>query len=361
MILPDIVLGIIWLGVTAYAVFGGADFGAGIWDLVAGGPDRGRHPRALLERSIGPVWEANHVWLIFVLVYLWTAFPEAFVSIMTTLYIPMTLAGIGIVLRGSAFAFRKWALTLRGRRALGASFAGSSVLTPFFLGTVAGAVASGRIPLGNARGDPWTSWINPTSALGGTLAVVGCAYVAAVLVTRDAARSGLTDLASYFRARALAAGVLAGVVALGGIFVIRSDAPTLYAGLTTTYGVIVILTSGAVGVVSLFAIFTRRRSLSRVTAVVATVTILWGWGIGQYPWLLPEVLTIEDGVAPDAVLVGLLVAFAAAGLIAVPALIWLLTLTDRGVLDTDQPVGEGSSEALLTLLAGRDPGDAPHR
>lgn len=350
MILANVVLAIIWFGVIAYAVFGGADFGAGIWDLVAGGPNKGRHPRALLERSIGPVWEANHVWLIFVIVFLWTAFPDAFVSIMTTLYIPMALVGFGIVLRGSAFAFRKWAPTLGGRQSLGAAFAGASIVTPFFLGTVAGGVASGRVPLGNAEGDAWTSWINPTSMLGGVLAVVVCAYLAAVLVSRDAARSGLMDLAAYFRARALVSGVVAGIVAFVGVIVIKADAPLLFDGLSRPYGIAIVGASGLVGVASLGAIAFRRRRTSRLTAVFATVMILSGWAAGQHPWLLPGYLTIEEGAASDAVMIALLISFVVASAIAVPALIWLFALTDRGVLDVSQPTREGSSDALLRSL-----------
>ena len=348
--LADTILIIIWVGVTAYAIFAGADFGAGIWDLIAGGPEKGRRPRGLLERSIGPVWEANHVWLIFVLVYLWTAFPTAFVSIMTTMYIPMMLAGLGIVFRGSAFAFRKWAPTVGGKAVLGSAFAGASLVTPFFLGTVAGGVASGRVPLGNAAGDPWTSWINPLSILGGVLAVVACAYVAAVLVARDAQRSGLDDLSEYFRLRALVAGIVAGVVALIGTFVVRVDAPTLYEGLTDAAGVAVVGLSALAGLASLVSIYLHRTRLSRVLAVTATAGILWGWAVGQFPWLLPDVLTIADGAASPAVLVALLIAFVAAGLIAVPALIWLFMLTDRGVLDADQPVHDGSTEAMLAVL-----------
>ena len=354
MTLANAVLAVIWLGVIAYAVFGGADFGAGIWDLFAGDPERGKEPRALLERSIGPVWEANHVWLIFVLVYLWTGFPEAFVSIMTTLYIPMMLAGFGIVLRGSSFAFRKWASQLRYRRMFGIAFAASSLLTPFFLGTVAGGVASGRVPLGNAAGDPWTSWLNPTSMLGGTLAVVVSAYVASVLASRDAARSNRADLASYFRTRALASGVVAGVVAAVGIFVIRADAPVLFEGLTDTYGGVVALVSLATGVTSLLSVYVRRHQVARIAAVGATATILWGWALGQYPWLLPDVLTIEEGAAPDAVLVALLVAFVGAALLAVPGLIWLYTLTDKGALDTARPVRSDTSDALLQRLVATE-------
>ncbi len=228
MSLAEVILVIIWLGVSAYGVFGGADFGAGIWDLLAGGPQKGLRVRALLERSIGPVWEANHVWLIFVLVYLWTAFPEPFAAIASTMLVPLSLVALGIIFRGSAFAFRKWAGSVRRQRLFGATFAGSSVLTPFFLGTVAGGVASGRVPLGNAAGDPVTAWLNPTSLMGGTLAVVTCAYLAAVLVSRDAAEGDDQDLAEHFRRRALVSGLVAGFIALIGVFVLKFDAPNLF-------------------------------------------------------------------------------------------------------------------------------------
>src|SRR4051812_6073524 len=181
----DVAAVILFAGVVAYAVLAGADFGAGFWDLTAGGAERGRRPRGLIDRSIGPVWEANHVWLIFCLVVLWTAFSSAFAAIMTTLFVPLGLAAFGIVLRGSGFAFRKVAVRTSAQRAAGATFAISSVVTPFFLGTIAGGIASGRVPSAGS-GDPLKSWLNPTSILGGTLAVVVCAYLAAVFLTSEA-------------------------------------------------------------------------------------------------------------------------------------------------------------------------------
>src|SRR6476646_5576221 len=179
---------VLFFGVTAYALFGGADFGAGFWDLIAGGADRGQRPRAIIDHSIGPVWEANHVWLIFCLVVLWTAFAGAFESIMLTLFVPLTLAAFGIVLRGSSFAFRKAVLRTRDQRNFGAAFALASVIVPYCMGSVAGAIASGRVPSGGEAGDPWSSWINPTSVLGGVLAVTVCAYLAAVYLAYDAQR-----------------------------------------------------------------------------------------------------------------------------------------------------------------------------
>src|SRR5579871_4175103 len=183
---------ILFTPVVAYAVFGGADFGAGFWDLTAGGKDAGRRPRALIDRSIGPVWEANHVWLIFCLVVLWTSFPTAFSAIMTTLYIPLGLAALGIVLRGSGFAFRKVATAASTQRMAGIAFASSSVVTPFFLGATVGGIASGRVPAGG-YGDSMSSWVNPTSLLGGTLAVITCAYLAAVFLSAEAQVRRLAD------------------------------------------------------------------------------------------------------------------------------------------------------------------------
>ncbi|MEZ5219123.1 MAG: cytochrome d ubiquinol oxidase subunit II [Ilumatobacteraceae bacterium] len=204
-------LAVTWIGVTLYALFGGADFGAGFWDLVAGGADRGRSPRRLIERVIAPVWEANHVWLIFVLVMLWTCFPPVFAAVASSLYQPLTLAAVGIILRGAGFAIRKTMHDLVEQRFFGAVFATSSVMTPYALGAVAGAVASGRVPLGNAQADPWTSWVNPTSVLGGVLAVGVCAYVAAVFLCHNAVVAGDDDLVDYFRRRATVTAVAVGV------------------------------------------------------------------------------------------------------------------------------------------------------
>src|SRR3990172_7681984 len=219
-----------WVGVTLYTVFGGADFGAGVWDLLAGRAEPGRPRRALIEQSIGPVWEANHVWLIFVLVFLWTGFPRAFAPLASTMLIPLTAAALGIILRGSGFAFRKTVTTLPLERLFGATFAASSLLTPFFLGAIAGGVASGRIPAAGA-GDLVGSWWNPTSMLGGALAVTSCAFLAASFLAADSVRSGMDAEAEWFRERALVVGILAGLIAMSGILVLRSDAPTLFHGL----------------------------------------------------------------------------------------------------------------------------------
>ena len=198
----DAVAVVLFVVVTAYAVFGGADFGAGFWDLVAGGTERGARPRALIDHSIGPVWEANHVWLVFALVVLWTGFPEAFASITLTLFVPLTLVALGIVLRGSSFAFRKSLFRTSERRVFGAVFALSSVIVPYCMGAVAGAIASGRVPAGGKAGDPWSSWVNPTSIVGGLLAVASVAFLAAVYLVWDARRLEDGLMVEYFRRRA---------------------------------------------------------------------------------------------------------------------------------------------------------------
>ena len=232
MTLAQAVVALMWIGVTLYAVFGGADFGAGFWDLVAGGARAGAPQRRLIEHSIGPVWEANHVWLIFVLVVLWTGFPTAFAAIMTTLYVPLTAVAVGVILRGAGFAFRKAVPALPARRTFGALFAFSSVVTPFFLGTVAGAVASGRVPATPDEADPLDAWTTPTSLLGGTLAVATCTYLAATFLAADARRADNPALGRRFRLAGLAAAIVAGAIAISGIGVLRADAPTLYEGLT---------------------------------------------------------------------------------------------------------------------------------
>jgi cytochrome bd ubiquinol oxidase subunit II len=328
----DAVAAVLWVGVTLYAVFGGADFGAGFWALLAGGGERGRRPRELIDWAIGPVWEANHVWLIFVLVVLWTAFSTAFASIMSTLFIPLSLAALGIVLRGSGFAFHKVVDRPSQRRLAEAAFAVSSVVTPFFMGTVVGAIASGRVPVGNAEGDPVTSWLNPVSILIGVLFVATGAYVAAVFLVSDARRFGDSELEHYFTRRALGAAVGAGAVAVAGIFVLRADARYIYDGLTSD-ALPLVLASAAFGFGALVLLWRGARRGVRPLAVGAVVAVVWGWGVAQHPYLLPEKLTIADGAAADATLTAVLIVFVVAVVVLVPALGLLYTLDQRSGLE----------------------------
>ncbi len=323
--MAQIVLVFLWVGITAYVLFGGADFGAGLWDLLAGGAEQGKRERARIEHSIGPVWEANHVWLIFALVVVWTAFPTAFAAITATLSIPLTAVAFGVILRGSAFAFRKSVSEVGLQRLFGASFALSSVVTPFFLGTAAGAIASGRVPATIGEGDVLHSWITPTGLLGGVLAVGICSYLAAVYLCADARRSGEGDLAGRFRRRALLMGVLVGVVALGGIEVLHQDAPRLFSRLTGP-ALPVIVVSGVLGLASLVLLQLRRYVAVRVTAALAVVGVLWGWAVGQYPMLLGTHLSIDEGAAPASVLRPLVVCLVAGTALLVPSLLLLYGL-----------------------------------
>lgn len=324
----DLTIGVAFVGLTAYALMAGADFGAGIWDLLAGRSDVGSPRRRLIEQSIGPIWEANHVWLIFVLVVLWTGFPVGFAAIMSTLLLPLMLAAVGIIGRGSAFAFRKEVVELDLRRTFGATFAASSLATPFFLGTVAGGIASGRVPAGIARGDFVTSWINPTSLLGGTLAVLACAYLAAVYLTRDAEREGDAELLAWFRRRALATGVVIGAVALSGIAVLWIDAPGLARGLTER-GVPLIVLSAVGGILSLWAVWSARFVVARVAAATAVAAVLWGWAVAQYPDLLPGELTLEEAASGPATLTAMLLSLAVGAVLIVPSLVALYVVFQR--------------------------------
>jgi cytochrome bd ubiquinol oxidase subunit II len=317
-----------WAGVTLYALLGGADFGGGFWDMLAGDARRGRAQRRLIEGSIGPVWEANHVWLIFVIVLFWTCFPTVFASVASTLYVPLTLVALGIIARGAAFAFRKASTELWQQRLFGGGFALSSVLTPFFLGTVAGGVASGRVPPGLATGDRLTSWWNPTSVLAGLLAVGSTAYLAAVFLTGDARRSGEAGLAEAFRRRGLVTAAVTGVITLGGILVLRDDAPRLYAGLTGR-ALPVVIVSALAGIVSLALLVVRRYVLARVTAGLAVAAVLWGWALAQYPVLLPPDVTVARAAAEPPVLHATLAVVIAGMALLVPSLLWLYSLFQR--------------------------------
>ncbi len=322
---------VLFIGVMAYAVFGGADFGAGFWDLIAGGAERGARPRAVIEHAIGPVWEANHVWLIFTFVVLWTCFPEAYESITLTVFVPLTIAALGIVLRGSGFAFRKAVTRTSSKRNFGAAFASSSVIVPYCMGAVVGAIASGRIPAGGVAGDPWGSWINPTSILGGVMAVVMAAYLASVYMVWDARRLADDSMVEYFRRRAVVAAVVAGVVAFAGIFVLHHDAPYLYEGLTSRALPVVIL-SALCGAGSLYLLLRRSHRLARVLAAGAVATIVLGWGIGQWDYVLPTSLTVAQAAAPSGTITAVLVATALAVVLLGPSFVLLYTLDQRSLL-----------------------------
>jgi cytochrome d ubiquinol oxidase subunit II len=330
--MAEICLGFIVLGLTAYGVLGGADFGAGFWDLTAGGDRRGGRVRGLVQRSMSPVWEANHVWLIFVLVIAWTAFPVAFGAIFTTLAVPLFLAALGIILRGTAFALRGQAGTIREARALGATFALSSVLLPFCFGTVLGGIASGRVPAQNPAADV-DAWLNPTSIAIGVLAVMTGAYLAAVFLAGDARRAELPDLERAFRARALGAGVVTGAAAMVTLLIVRSDARPLFDGLVSGSGLAAVVVSALAGIVTLALVWSGRFEIARGTAAVTVAAVIAGWVLANEPDLLPGQLTIDEAAAADATLTALVVSIGLGLVILVPSLYYLYRLVLQGRLD----------------------------
>ena len=331
MSLTELPLLFVLLGLTAYAVLGGADFGAGLWQLLSAG-SRGRSLREHAHRSMGPVWEANHVWLIFVLVIFWTAYPVAFGSIASTLAVPLFIAAVGIILRGTAYALRSGARSDREAIRIDLAFAMSSILTPFALGTMVGAIASERVPVGNAAGALWGSWLNPTAIFIGVLAVAAGGYMAAVFLAGDARRIGQEELAQAFRRRALAAGALTGALALIGLVVVRADARALFDGLTSGPGVAALAASAVAGLATLALLWRSAFEPARYAAATAVAAIVGGWAVAQQPMLLPG-LTVQEAAAGRATLVAILVGVLAGSLILFPSLALLFRMVLRGAFD----------------------------
>ncbi|WP_433293945.1 cytochrome d ubiquinol oxidase subunit II [Actinoplanes sp. CA-030573] len=333
------VAAIMVLAITLYACTGLADHGAGLWDLAAGGLERGRQARSLIDNAITPVWEANHVWLIYVLVVCWTAFGPAFASIMSTLFVPLALAVLGIVLRAGGFAMRKDATRARMRHLAGWVFGIGSILTPFWLGAAVGALLTGRVPLGNAAGNEVTSWFNPTALLVGFLAVALGAYASATYLLAEAHRHGVRELAGYFRTRALVTGGAAFLLGLAALIALRADNKQMFDRVTGRGWPLLIVSVLALAGSLLLATGTRVWRMRLVTAG-GIATLVWAWAVAQYPYLLPFSLTVSAGAGSAATMRWLLVWFVVALVLVVPALILLFRLDQRGELH------EESAESL---------------
>jgi cytochrome d ubiquinol oxidase subunit II len=333
-------------GLAFYIVLAGADFGAALWQVSAPPTPEGRRLRDFAHNVMAPVWEANHVWLIFVLTVTWTAYPAAFGSIASTLAIPLLLAALGIVVRGAAYA--------AGTRHLDRVSALASVLTPFALAACVGGIVSGRVPYGNARGDLWSSWLNPTSIVLGTLAVAISAYLCAVYLCDDARRRGADDLVAPLRRRALGAGVVAGALALGGLVALRADARPLFDDLVSGGAPAVVAASGAAGVAALALVARGRFAAARCAAALAVVAVLAAWALAQAPRLLPG-LTVSDAAAPDATLWAIVVAVLGGGAVLAPALLVLFRLSLAGRLGYDDAPAAPSPPAAGRTAEGRAP------
>jgi cytochrome bd ubiquinol oxidase subunit II len=345
--LADVPMVFILVGIAAYTVLSGADFGAGLWTLAPGGGQASTAAtRDHTRHAIGPVWEANHVWLIFVLTVAWTCYPGAFGSIVSTLAVPLLIAAIGIIFRGTAYALRSQFSRdeEHGVRPVEYLFALSSVLTPFALATVIGAIATGRVPVGNARGDLVTSWLNPVSVLAGVLAVAFSGYLAAVYLAADAQRLAERALVHDFRIRALASGVVAGALALAGLLVIRVSARPLWDGLTSGLGLALVIVSALAGVVTMVLVWLGRFGPARASAALAVAAVIAGWAAAQSPFVLPG-LTVAEAAAGRSTLIATIVGVAVGAVVLVPSLAVLYSLVLRGRLDTADDAAASSGGA----------------
>jgi cytochrome bd ubiquinol oxidase subunit II len=329
----DLVAGVIVIGITLYAWSGIADFGAGFWDLIAGGKAHGRRARALIDEVITPVWEANHVWLIYILVVTWTAFGGAFGSIMTALFVPLALAALGIVLRGANFALRKDAARSGACQWAGWLFGLGAIMTPFFLGASIGAIMSGRVPP-NGVGNPTSAWVNSVSITAGLLTVAMGAFVSAAYLVVECARRGVPELREYFRVRALIAGLVALLCGVAVAIALRVQERSMFNRLTSRSIPLIVLGVLALGA----AFFMARRGIARglrVVSAVGVAALVWAWAVAQYPYLLPFRLTITNGAGSSTSMKWLLGWFLVALVTAVPLLIVLYTLDQRRVLGED--------------------------
>ncbi|MER6557119.1 cytochrome d ubiquinol oxidase subunit II [Streptomyces sp. NPDC001027] len=346
--MADLVAWVMVIAIAAYACAGGTDYGAGFWDLLAGGTDRGRRPRWLIDHAMAPVWEANNVWLIFVLVIMWTGFPTMFQAVFSALWLPLALACVGLVLRGAGFALRKPTRRLAQRRVFGATFAVSSLLTPFFFGAALGAVASGRVAVGTtATAD---AWANPTSVLTGLLAVAATAFLGAVFLCSDALRFDADDLVGYFRLRATTAFAAVVVLALIGLPVTHHDARYVWDGLTGGAGLLLVAAAAVCGLTTVLLLLRRSYGWSRYTSVASVALIVGAWGLAQRPYLLPTSLTVAQGAGASHTLRWLGIVTAIAVVLVGPALAVLYRLDTMGELE---PLTEADTGAAKT------PGDGP--
>jgi cytochrome bd ubiquinol oxidase subunit II len=323
MSLELLVAGAMLVSLTLYSLLGGADYGGGVWDLFARGP-RANDQRALIAHAIGPIWEANHVWLILVIVILFTAFPHAFATIATALHIPLSLLLIGIVLRGSAFTFRTYGSQRDSvQRRWSYVFSIASIVTPVFLGVIVGAIASGTIHLenGSVASGFIRPWLAPFPFAVGFFALSLFAFLAAVYLTLETTDRGLQD---DFRLRALVSGVAVGALALIVFLLSGTYAPKIRAGITASLWAIPLHIATAVCALGAFgALWRRKYGLARLCAAGQVTLILWGWALAQFPYLVEPNIMIQSAAAPPATLRLLLLALGAGALILFPSFYYL--------------------------------------
>lgn len=325
---------ILLLTITAYSVAGGVDFGAGIWDLLAGRGKLADEARELIDHAMAPVWEANNVWLVFAIVICWTGFPLLFQSVFASLYPLYSLALLGVILRGAFFAFRHVADTPRWERATSPVFGISSVTTPFFFAATLGAIASGRVGVGAPTVPVWQACINPMSISFGLVSVAATAFSGASFLVGDARRYGNTDMVDYFRRRAIVATfalIAVGTIGLIAIALQRSSLLTaMLAGFGTPFALATVVLTPVVG----FLHWRRMFTWYRVLTVAAVGSLVLAWGFAQSPYLLPGTLTVAQAAAPTATHVLLLAVTMALLLTVVPSFALLIYLDQRGRLQS---------------------------
>ncbi|MET7299661.1 cytochrome d ubiquinol oxidase subunit II [Embleya sp. NPDC005575] len=329
--MPELIAWVLLVVIAAYACAGGTDYGAGFWDLVAGGAERGKRPRWLIDHAMAPVWEANNVWLIFVLVVMWTGFPTMFQAVFSAMWLPLALAAVGLVFRGAGFALRKPSRRLAQRRIYGAMFAISSLLTPFFLGAVLGGIASGRVAVGTTASAD--AWANETSVLAGLLAIAATAFLGAVFLCSDARRFGAHDLVDYFRLRALLAFAGVVVLALVALPVTHHDARYVWDGLTEGAGLLLIVLAAVCGLATVLLLVRRSYGGSRYTSVASVALAIGAWGFAQRPYVLPTSLTVTEAAGAPHTLRWLVIVTVIAIILVGPALVLLYRLDTMGELE----------------------------
>jgi cytochrome d ubiquinol oxidase subunit II len=342
--LADIMAALLALALNAYVLLGGADFGGGVWDMLATGPRRGRQ-REVIAHAIGPIWEANHVWLILAIVLAFTCFSPAFARIMTVLHIPVSLMLIGIVLRGSAFTFRTYDDEHdAAQRRWGRIFASASVLTPLLLGVCIGAVASSRVvaPTEGTFADRFVEpWLTPFAVAVGGLALALFALLAAVFLTLETRDR---ELVEDFRRRALGAGVAVFLASALVLLLSFDQAPLMRRGLMGSGWALPLHLATGVSAVAVFvALWRRRFRAARVAVGLQVSFIIWGWAVSQYPYLVPPDLTIERAAAPAITLRLTLGALAVGTLVLAPSLLYLFRVFKREPADEVGAGGEGHS------------------
>lgn len=344
--MAEFIAWVLVVAIAAYACAGGTDYGAGFWDLMAGGAERGKRPRWLIDHAMAPVWETNNVWLIFVFVVMWTGFPTMFQAVFAAMWLPLALAAVGLVLRGAGFALRKPSHRLAQRRVYGAMFAVSSLLTPFFLGAVLGGIASGHVKVGTTASAD--AWANGTSVLTGLLAIAATAFLGAVFLCSDARRFDADDLVDYFRVRALLAFAAVVVLALIALPVTHDDARYVWDGLTGGWGLLLIILAAVCGLATALLLWRQSYGWTRYTSVASVALTVGAWGFAQRPYLLPTTLTVAEAAGAAHTLNWLVIVTAIAIVLVGPALVLLYRLDTLGELEplTDADTG-----------AARTPGD----